>query len=102
MSKTRIAVAIAAALLAGLGVNPVWAQDTKDRAVEQYLCKDVMRDSGANRDVAIAFLHGFLLGKSGNSKFNLDAVRKQSDDFVEFCLSHPDEKAVDVMAKIKS
>jgi hypothetical protein len=24
-----------------------------------------MRESGANRDVAVAFLHGFLLGKSG-------------------------------------
>jgi hypothetical protein len=102
MSKTRIAAALGAAtLLAGLGLNPILAQDTKDRTIEQYLCKDIMRDSGANRDVAIAFLHGFLLGKSGSSKFNLDAVHKQSDDFVEACLSRPDEKAVDAMAKIK-
>ena len=102
MSKTRIAAAITAAFLTGLGFNPVLAQDSKDRAVEQYLCKDIMRDSGANRDVAIAFLHGFLLGKSGGSKFNLDAVHKQTDDFTEFCLSHPDDKAIDAMSKIKN
>ena len=104
MSKTRMAAAIsAAALLTGLGLNPVLAQNTKtsDRAIEQYLCKDVMRDSGTNRDVAIAFLHGFLLGKSGSSKFKLDDLHKQTDDFTEFCLSHPNDKAVDAMAKLK-
>ena len=40
-----------------------------------------MRESGADRDVAIAFLHGYLLGKSGSSKFNLDVLHKQSNDF---------------------
>ena len=103
MSKACIATTIcAAALLNGLGLNPIFAQSTKDRSVEQYLCKDVMRDSGADRDVAIAFLHAFLLGKSGSSKFNLDTVSKQTDDFVEYCLSRPDEKAVDAMTKVKN
>src|SRR5258707_363702 len=103
MNIASIAATIcAAAFLTGLGLKPILAQDTKDRTVEQYLCKDIMRDSGANRDVAIAFLHAFLLGKSGGSKFNLDAVNKQTDDFVEYCLIHPDEKAVDAMTKIKN
>jgi len=90
------------ALLSGLGLASAWAQDAKDRAVEQYLCKDVMRESGANRDVAIAFLHGFLLGKSGSSKFNLDVLHKQSDDFIERCLDNPGEKAVDAAAKVRN
>jgi hypothetical protein len=89
----------AAALLAGIAVAQ--AQDSKDRTVEQYTCKDVMRESGANRDVVIAFLHGFLLGKSGSSKFNIDALRRQSDDFIERCLDNPSEKAVDAAAKVK-
>jgi len=94
---------IVAAVVAGLGLGPAaaWAQDAKDRTVEQYTCKDVMRESGANRDVAIAFLHGFLLGKSGNSKFNVDVLRKQSDDFIERCLENPGEKAVDAASKVR-
>lgn len=95
----RAAVLGAAVLLAGATV-PISAQDSKDRAVEQYSCKDIMRESGANRDVAIAFLRGFLLGKSGSTKFNLDVLHKQSDDFIEHCLSNPNEKAMDAMAKI--
>jgi HdeA/HdeB family len=96
------AVIIAAALLVGLGLRPTCAQDPKDRTVEQYTCKDVMRESGANRDVVIAFLHGFLLGKSGSSKFNVDVLRKQSDDFIERCLDNPGEKAVEAASKVKS
>ena len=95
----RAAVLGAAVLLAGATV-PISAQDSKDRAVEQYSCKDIMRESGANRDVAIAFLRGFLLGKSGSTKFNLDVLHKQSDDFIEHCLSNPNEKAMDAMAKV--
>ena len=69
------------------------AQPAGDRSIEQFACKDVMRDSGANRDVAIAFLHGYLLGKSGSSKFNVDNLRVQTDAFIDRCLDNPNEKA---------
>jgi hypothetical protein len=77
------------------------AQDTKDRRIEQYECRDIMRDGGGNRDVSIAFLHGFLLGKSGNTAFNLDSIKQQTDAFIERCLSSPAEKAVDAMTAVK-
>ena len=84
----------------GLAFSPASAQDSKDRAIEQYTCKDIMRESGASRDVAIAFLRGFLLGKSGTTKFNLDVLHKQSDEFIERCLTNPGEKAMDAMSKV--
>jgi hypothetical protein len=77
------------------------AQDGRDRTVDQYQCRDIMRDSGADRDVAIAFLHGFLLGKSGQVQFNLDDLHKRTDAFIERCLSNPNEKAVDAMMTVK-
>ena len=96
-----------AALVVMLTGLPAWAQspaqsqDQGDRAIEQYSCKDVMRDSGANRDVAIAFLHGYLLGKSGSSKFNLDKIRAQTDAFIDRCLDNPTEKAEQAMLAVK-
>ena len=89
--------------LAVLLATPGWAhaQTTKDRAVEQYLCKDVMRESGPDRDVAIAFLHGFLLGKSGTSKFNVDILHRQTGEFIELCLDKSSEKAIDIMSTLK-
>lgn len=93
--------ALVASFGAAIGTTSVVAQTAADRSVEQYTCKDVMRESGGNRDVAIAFLHGYLVGKSGTSKFNLDTLRKQTDAFIEQCLDNPNAKAQDIMMKIK-
>lgn len=90
-----------AALLAGVGLTPTSAQKAETRSVEQFACKDVMREHGADRDVAIAFLHGFLLGKSGRSTFDRAVLQRQTKDFIERCLDNPKEKAVDVMTKVK-
>jgi hypothetical protein len=61
-----------------------------------------MRETGSNREVAIAFLHGFLVGKSGSSKFNIEVLHKQTDAFVDRCLENPSGKAIDAMMKVKS
>ena len=102
MISTRIKALCLASVFAGtLGFVSASAQDVADRAIEQYSCKDILRESGSNREVAIAFLHGFLLGKSGSTKFNIGALTKQTDEFIERCLDNPAEKAVDVMTKVK-
>jgi hypothetical protein len=97
----RCIIALSTFVLAQI-VGPALAQDATDRRVDQFLCKDVMRDSGANRDVAIAFLHGYLLGKANAQQFSLDRLRRESDAFIERCLDNPGEAAVDGMAKVKA
>ena len=99
--KTHRSIALGALILSGLGVNLAAAQSTNTRTTDQYTCKDIMREHGDNRDVTIAFLHGFLLGKSGSASFDIDVLHKQTSAFIEYCLDHPGEKAVDAMAKIK-
>jgi hypothetical protein len=77
------------------------AQTGAERSIEQYVCMDVMRDAGAGREVAVAFLHGYLLGKSGDAKFNLEVLARQTDAFIERCLSNPTEKAIEAMMTVK-
>jgi len=89
----------AAVFCAMLGSAPAYAQDT--RTIEQYTCRDILREHGSNRDVAIAFLHGFLLGKSGSSSFQVETLAKQTDEFIDRCIDTPQEKAVTVMMKVK-
>lgn len=93
----KLAIAAAFTCLAGAAS----AQESLNRKVDQYKCRDVMRESGPNRDIAIAFLHGFLLGKSTGQDFNLDTLHKQTESFVEQCLSNPDSKALDAMIAVK-
>ena len=92
----------ATTLVSSFCLGTASAQNLQARTIEQYTCKDIMREAGADRDIAIAFLHGFLLGKSGTTTFRLDVLHKQTSDFIERCLNSPTDKAVDVMSKLKS
>lgn len=97
-SKVLYAASVSASIFAAA---TSYAQDSGDRTIEQFACKDMIRDSGSNREVAIAFLHGYLLGKSGNSKFNLDSLKQETDLFIDRCLDNPNEKALDSMLTVK-
>lgn len=77
------------------------AQDNGDRAVDQLICKDITRRSGPSREVAIAFVHGYLLGKSGATKFNVTKLAKQTNLFIERCLDNPNEKVIDAISKVQ-
>lgn len=95
----RAALTVAAGLCCWTA--PAVAQTATDRAVELFTCKEVMREPNTSREVAIAFLHGWLLGKSGGSRFNVEVLEKQTSAFIEKCLDNPQSKAADVMAKLK-
>ena len=87
--------------LAVMGGGGAIAQEKGERSVDRYTCKDIMRDSGPSRDVAIAFIHAYLLGRANATTFNVEALHKQTDAFIERCLDHPNEKALDAMTKVK-
>jgi len=101
-NRSLVKFALVATTLVAFQLSAALAQDSQTRIIEQYTCKDIMREAGADRDIAIAFLHGFLLGKSGTTSFNLDVLHKQTTEFIERCLNSPTDKAVDVMSKLKS
>jgi hypothetical protein len=103
MSTSRTKLwAVTIMFTAALGAVAALAQDAGDRSTDQFTCKDIMRENASNRDVAIAFVHGIFLGKSGNSKFNINTLQKQTDAFIERCLDNPNEKALDAMTKVKN
>ena len=99
MSRANIASA-SALLLSVIGTNPTFAQEKADRTVDQYTCKDIMRESGPSRDVSIAFVHGYLLGKANAKAFNITKLHQQTDAFINRCLDNPNEKAVEAMMKV--
>lgn len=99
-ARTILAAATVAAAIIGIPALAN-AQSSNARNVDQYTCKDVMQGTDDGRTTAIAFLHGFLLGKSGGSSFDLEAMAKQTDSFTDYCLDNPKEKAITAMMKFK-
>lgn len=76
------------------------AAETDDKDLNDYSCKDVMRFSGEHREVAIALLHGYFLGKQGKTAFNTDTLSGRTDKFIDHCLDNPTVKALDSMASV--
>jgi len=68
--------------------------------IKSFLCKDVMRMGGDERDLTLSFAHGYFLGKKGATEYMVGALGKASDDFIEYCLDHPNDIAFDAMEKI--
>ena len=102
MGGTSTKLGILAILVSSvLAAGSAQAQTQADRTIEQFTCKDVMREPDQNRAVAIAFLHGYLLGKANDSKFNVEELEKQTDAFIEQCLDNPQANAEGVMLKVK-
>ena len=101
----KIIAAAALAAIVAAGAAPSLADEKADqkgdRSVEQYSCKDIMRESGPSRDISIAFLHGYLLGKAGAATFNVAKLHQQTETFINRCLDNPAEKAIDAMLKAK-
>lgn len=92
------ALAVATVLVAMGPGEPAAAQDQEGtREVASYQCRDVMRMSGKDRDIALAFLHGYVLGTKGETSFDPEALRGATDLFIEYCLSNPDDVALDAM-----
>lgn len=90
---------VTASVFALLAPSVAFAQTSLDRSVDQFTCKQVMAEAPAVREASIAFMHGYLLGKSNSVKFNIEALLKRTDVFIDSCLDNPTAKAIDIMAK---
>ena len=96
-----IALATLSALsFAGPNALAADAPGQNARDLKNNSCKDVMRLSGQDRDVAVAMAHGYVLGKKGTTKFEIDNLTQITDKFFDYCLDHPNDNALAAFEKV--
>jgi hypothetical protein len=101
--KQMAMVAVVSISLAG----GAWAQSSKSDEkpagqvvdLNSFVCKDLMRASGSDRDIGLALLQGYFLGKKGVTTYHSEEVRAITDQFIEYCLDHPSVKVLEAMGK---
>lgn len=79
---------------------PAGAAEGEVVDMTHYLCKDVMRMYDEDRAVTIGVLHGYMLGKKNATSFIADDLAKVSNQFIEYCLDNPNEKAMESFEKL--
>ena len=98
-SHRVLAVAVTFTMLC-LGGSTAFAgelSETKD--LKDYKCKDVMILSGEDREIAIALAHGYMLGKKNTTVYVPEVLGVATDKFMDYCLDHPADNALEVFEK---
>jgi hypothetical protein len=102
MSKSHrrlLAAAAVAAFVFG-GSATLAEEPPQTKNMNNFVCKDIMRLSGEDRVVALSLLHGYRLGKKNATQYDPEALGRITDKFIDYCLDHPDEKALATFEKI--
>jgi hypothetical protein len=55
-------------------------------------CKDIMSGDDRGRELAMAYMHGYLNGKAGGTTVELDKNAEITDKVRDFCLDNPSAK----------
>lgn len=76
------------------------AEENNIKNINNFTCKAIVRANDFDQDAAIAFMHGYLLGKSGKETFDSEKLGLASDVFIDTCLDNPNSIAIEVLAKI--
>ena len=83
--------------MAALAEEKAEAPDVRD--VNDYSCRDILLANGDERDLAIMFLQGFFVGKSGKTSFDSNRLAEATDRFLDLCIDTPDGKVMATMEK---
>lgn len=101
-AKPAVAATAVIAALCFASMNAVAAEpaNAAEKDIKTSTCKDVMRLSGEDRDISLAFVHGYVLGKKGATRYNIDVLAGVTDRFIDYCLDHPNENALQAFEKL--
>lgn len=56
--------------------------------------------SGTDRDIALALMHGYMLGKKNKTQYVIEELGETTDNFLDYCLDHPTENALQAFEKV--
>ncbi len=97
--RNLVTAALASAFLVG-GAAIAAEEPSSQKDLNVFLCKDIMRLSGSERENALALVHGYRLGKMGATQYDIETLSDLTDRFIDYCLDNPNDKALASFEKL--
>jgi hypothetical protein len=80
-----------------------WAEEGKPNEdaidIMKMTCKHLMSGDDRDREVGVAFFHGYLAGKNNNQVVDLPKASALSSAVRDYCLSNPTSTVMDAFEK---
>ena len=97
--RNLVTAAVTSALFVG-GSAALAEEPSNKKDLNEFLCKDVMRLSGSERENALALVHGYRLGKMNTTQYEIENLSDLTDRFIDYCLDNPNDKALASFEKL--
>jgi len=97
--RNLLTAAVTFALFVG-GSAALAEEPSNKKDLSEFLCKDVMRLSGSERENALALVHGYRLGKMNTTQYEIETLSDLTDRFIDYCLDNPNDKALASFEKL--
>ena len=97
--RNLLTAAVTSALFVG-GSAALAEESSNKKDLSEFLCKDVMRLSGSERENALALVHGYRLGKMNTTQYEIETLSDLTDRFIDYCLDNPNDKALASFEKL--
>ncbi len=91
-----LGIALATAASAAIAEEPI--KSITD--ITAVTCKDVMSSDDRGRELSMAYMHGYLNGKAGNTSLELDRNAAITDKVRDHCLDNPTAKFVETFETV--
>jgi len=97
--RNFITAAVASVLLVGT-TAALAEEESTQKNLNDFVCKDVMRLSGSERENTLALAHGYRLGKMNTTTYEIEVLSDLTDRFIDYCLDNPNDKALAAFEKL--
>ena len=97
--RNFMTAAITSVLLVGTTAALAEEESTQIN-LNDFVCKDVIRLSGNERENTLALAHGYRLGKMNTTTYEIEVLSDLTDRFIDHCLDNPNDKALAAFEKL--
>ena len=73
--------------------------EARNAGLDQLDCRTLLRISGDDRSYTLLYLHGFVSGKTGQLRLDVQTMSEVTDRVIDHCIDNPSDKLLPVFEK---